>query len=132
MIYGQGIDIVSVERLKEVYKKYGKVFLEKIFHQNELDRLEKIGHNHAKVRYLAKRFAAKEAFAKACKKGIGSKIKFSEIEVINEPSGAPKILLHGATKDFIDEKFSIDKINIHLSLADEENTAIASVIIEIM
>ena len=119
MIYGIGCDLVQVARIKNLYLKFKKRFLKKVFTEYEIANSPK--NEKSFIEYLAKRFAAKEAFAKAMGTGIGCLISFNEIEVFKENSSKPQIRL-------------LKNINgigsIHLSISDDRAYAMAYVIIE--
>jgi len=122
-ISGIGTDIVHIKRIETALQKHGQRFAERILHQNELS----IYKQHKQpVNYLAKRFAAKEATAKALGTGIGKHTSLTEIETINDDMGKPMINYHGATKDFVKTQ-GID--HSFLSLSDEKDYAIAYVIL---
>jgi holo-[acyl-carrier protein] synthase len=124
-IYGIGTDIVSVDRIKKLQKN--KNFLERIFSKEEVLRCSKlINYNNC----YAKRFAAKEAFAKALGTGISNGVNFNEIIVMNEKNGRPFINIIGKTLKIIKKKFK-KKIKIALSLSDEKKYAVAFVTISI-
>jgi len=124
-IYGIGTDIVSVDRIKKLQKN--KNFLERIFSKEEVLRCSKlINYNNC----YAKRFAAKEAFAKALGTGISNGVNFNEIIVMNEKNGRPFINIIGKTLKIINKKFK-KKIKIALSLSDEKKYAVAFVTISI-
>jgi holo-[acyl-carrier protein] synthase len=122
MIYGIGIDLVKIERMKETVDKWGRKFLEKIFTENEVAYCYE-----KKEPYLsfAVRFAAKEALIKA----IGSEvfIPLTDIEVMNFENGKPVIKAKGALEAFFKEK-SIK--HCHLSLSHEKEFGIACVVLE--
>ena len=118
MIIGIGCDIVKVDRIKKLIDRFSNKFLHRIFTSNEIANAPQ--NKDKAINYYAKRFAAKEAFSKALGTGIGE-IQFNEIEISNDGKGKPIIIiLHGA---FL---FS----NVHLSLADEKDVALAFVVIE--
>tara|TARA_Y100000389_G_scaffold12084_1_gene10978 strand:- start:1169 stop:1549 length:381 start_codon:yes stop_codon:yes gene_type:complete len=124
-IYGIGTDIVSVDRIKKLQKN--KNFLERIFSKEEVLKCSKlINYNNC----YAKRFAAKEAFAKALGTGISNGVNFNEIIVMNEKNGKPFIEIIGKTLKIIKKKFK-KKIKIALSLSDEKKYAVAFVTISI-
>ena len=124
-IYGIGTYIVSVDRIKKLQKN--KNFLERIFSKEEVLRCSKlINYNNC----YAKRFAAKEAFAKALGTGISNGVNFNEIIVMNEKNGRPFINIIGKTFKIINKKFK-KKIKIALSLSDEKKYAVAFVTISI-
>ena len=124
-IYGIGTDIVSVDRIKKLQNN--KNFLERIFSKEEELKCSKlINYNNCH----AKRFAAKEAFAKALGTGISNGVNFNEIIVMNEKNGKPFIEIIGKTLKIIKKKFK-KKIKIALSLSDEKKYAVAFVTISI-
>ena len=122
MIYGIGIDIIDIRRIKRVIKKYGNRFKKKCFHEHEIIKSEARFNS---VESYAKRYAAKEACAKALGTGLARGVFWKDIEVRNNQYGKPYIILHNNAKNFINQ--SNDKIV--LSLTDEKDFAIANVII---
>ena len=124
-IYGIGTDIVSVGRIKESLKK--KKFLKRIFNKEEVAKCSKLINSN---NCYAKRFAAKEAFAKALGTGIAYGINFNEIKILNEKNGKPFIKLIGNTKKIINDKLK-KKFKISLSLSDEKKYAVAFVTISL-
>ena len=125
-IYGIGTDIVRVDRLKKSLKN--KLFLKSIFNVEEVDKCRK---NVNYTNCYAKRFAAKEAFAKALGTGISKGINFNEIIILNEKSGKPYIRLLNKTKTIVKKKLKKKNYKISLSLADEKNYAVAFVTISL-
>jgi len=123
-IYGIGVDIVEIERVKKSLDKLGDAFAKKILHRDEF---EKFSTMKLKERYLAKRFAAKEAFAKALGTGIVNGITLPKIEIINDSMGKPEICLHGTTRLRYE---SLGITNCFLSISDEHQYAVAQVILE--
>ena len=123
-VIGIGTDIIKVNRIKRLIEKRGDDFAERILHKNELKIYQQ--HNSA-ANYLAKRFAAKEALAKALGTGIAQGISFEDIEVINNEDGKPNLILHAKALD-IANKLGVKKSFI--SLSDEKKYAIAYVILE--
>lgn len=122
MIVGIGTDIVNIERIDRIFKKYGDDFLKKNFHQLEIEKVNLLIES-SKSSYLAKRFAGKEAFAKAIGSGIGKSIAFCDIAIINDDLGAPKILI------FNEKLPDIVKYNASISLSDDYPFAVAFVVI---
>ena len=124
MIYGIGTDIVEVKRIREVLNKYGIALAKKILTSQELLTYKK---TEGKANFLAKRFAAKEAFAKALGTGMRSPVNFKSIEIIHDLLGKPKI------KTVLELTILMKSHNIkhcHLSISDEKNIAAAFVILE--
>lgn len=123
-IFGIGIDIVQIDRMDRSISKYGDKFINKILHPNELVLIQTLKN---KPRYLAKRFAAKEAFAKALGTGIVEGVTLPRIEIINDELGKPTIHLHDETQSIIDRK---GIKHIFLSISDEKEYAVAQVVLE--
>ena len=123
-IYGIGTDIVNVNRIKNIIKKNNKAFKNRIYTSFEIKTCEKRTN---KAECFAKRFAAKEALFKAV--GIGNKLQFNEVEVRNNPSGAPKFVIKGVSLKNLKKIFKNKKFKIHLSLSDDKPWAVASVVI---
>ena len=123
-IYGIGIDIVNVNRIKLAIKKSRNFFKKKIYTNFEIKNCEKRKNN---IECYAKRFAAKEALFKAV--GVGNKLQFKDIEIKNNPSGAPKFNIKGNSLKNLKKIFKNKKFKIHLSLSDDKPWAIASVIV---
>lgn len=122
MIYGVGIDLVKIDRMKSVVERWGDKFLRRVFTETE------IAYCHEKKNpYLsfAVRFAAKEALIKAIASEIT--VPLSDIEVINSPNGNPSINAHGRLKKFFNEK-GIKQTA--LSLSHEKEYGIACVVLE--
>jgi holo-[acyl-carrier protein] synthase len=123
-IFGIGTDIVDISRIKILLNK-NKKLINRVFSLKEIKYCESRSN---KIASYSKRFAAKEAFAKALGTGISNGISFNEISVINNKSGAPFIELLGKTKT-ITKKLTKKKNKIYLSLSDEKKYALALVII---
>ena len=120
MIIGIGCDIVQIPRIKKIYDESRERFLTRIFSQDELDQFPDISRIEA---YIAKRYAAKEAFSKATGHGIGEVFKFKDIEIFKDlKSGKPYF------SDKTLEKVGKNVIG-HLSISDDEPIAIAYVIL---
>ena len=125
MILGIGIDIVDIKRIRRVINRYGDRFKNKCFHKNEIERSEKKKNS---VESYAKRYAAKEACAKALGTGLARGIFWKDIEIENDQYGKPLIKLHKNAKKFLNSKIS-NLSKIEISLTDEKDFAIANVII---
>ncbi len=125
MILGIGIDIIDIRRINKVLTKYGDRFKKKCFHKNEIIRSEKKFNT---VESYAKRYAAKEACAKALGTGLAKGVFWKDIEVMNNDQGKPFILLHNNAKKLLKNKFDFNS-KIEISLSDEKEFAIANVII---
>jgi|TARA_B110000259_G_scaffold151545_1_gene171283 holo-[acyl-carrier protein] synthase len=123
-IFGIGTDIVDIARIRKLLVKNRK-FKNRIFSTQEIKYCESKVN---KISSYSKRFAAKEAFAKALGVGIRKGVSFNEISIINNKNGAPFIELSGKTKT-ITKKITKKKNKIYLSLSDEKKYALATVII---
>ena len=95
MIRGSGIDIVEIARFRKAKKKRGKIFLNKIFTENEINYSKK---KRFQDQHLAARFAAKEAVLKAFGDKISSIHNWRDIEILNDKSGRPFIKFHGSAQ----------------------------------
>lgn len=124
MIFGCGIDFISIARIKNAIE-INKKFLSRIYTNNEIEYCN--GHIN-KFAKFASRFAAKEAFLKAIKTGYSNGLSFKEIEIVRHNLSAPQIKLHGKTLAFFNQL--CENSNIFLSLSDDNDFAIANVIIE--
>jgi holo-[acyl-carrier protein] synthase len=122
VIRGIGTDIVRISRIESVIERQGQRFAKRILTANEMLLYSRAAKPAA---YLAKRFAAKEAFSKALGTGIGA-VSWLDIEVISDSLGAPSLLLSGEANRKLSEKNATVAM---LSLSDEEDMAIAFVVI---
>ncbi|MBN2479232.1 MAG: holo-ACP synthase [Parachlamydiales bacterium] len=118
-IKGIGTDIIEVKRLKNVIKRKGNAFLEKVFTKKEIEYCQKFKKNP--YPHLAARFAAKEALSKALGIGLG-KISFLDIEITNDSRGKPIIELSSSIKK------EFNNPTILLSISHTEIYALATVI----
>lgn len=128
MILGFGIDLVSIKRIEGLFDKFGQKFTGKIFTKHEIDFAANLNKDR-QLEYFAKRFAVKEAFSKASGLGIGRGIDFIDVETINDKNGKPEVKLTSKAKLFLEKYFGTEDIMINVSIADEVDLAIASVII---
>ena len=125
MIIGIGTDIIDTRRIKKTITNFGNKFKKKCFLSSEIKRSEETINS---VNSYAKRYAAKEACAKALGTGLAKGIFWKDIEVINNKFGKPFIKLHNNALRRI-KKLTNKNYNIEVSLSDEKNYAIANVII---
>jgi len=122
VIVAIGTDIVQVARISGALNRHGRDFARRILCPRELALFDSKPNPAA---YLAKRFAAKEALSKALGTGIG-KVSWQDIETVNNPSGAPAILLTGNAEKFLRK---LGANNVLLSLSDERDFAVAFVVL---
>jgi holo-[acyl-carrier protein] synthase len=126
-IVGIGTDIVSMVRIRSVWERFGAAFSARILNKSELEFLHNSRNFRDPVAFLAKRYAAKEAVAKALGTGFRPQgILFSEISVINDPLGRPYLNFSGNTQA---EIIRLAVKTSHLSLSDERDYALAFVIL---
>lgn len=124
MIYGIGVDLVSISRMEKVLKRWGNRFISKVFTDNEADTCYKRAFPPSS---FALRFAAKEAFSKALGLGMKKGLRWRDVEVFHFPGGRPGLRLYGRSSDICRE----NKITgFHLSLSDENDYGMAMVILE--
>jgi holo-[acyl-carrier protein] synthase len=125
MIYGIGIDLVKVARLAAAIARYGERFLNRVFTPQEIAHCRgRRGSDSA----FALRFAAKEAFSKAL--GVGLRrggIRWREVEVVPNPRGKPDLAVSGRAAELC---AAAGITGLHLSLTDENDQALAVVILE--
>ena len=117
-----GTDICQIDRVNFVYKRFGERFLSKILTKNEIKYIT--SNKKSLINRLAGRFAAKEATSKVLGTGLKG-VYFKEIEILREPSGAPKIILHKRAIKKAKEK---GLTNFEVSISHERDFAIAIVI----
>jgi holo-[acyl-carrier protein] synthase len=124
LIYGVGSDVVEIGRIEKALERFGARFAQRILCEPELKRFSA----HRKpAAYLAKRFAAKEAFTKALGTGIKAPANWHGVWVANLPSGKPVLHFTNDLKELLKKK---NVSNAHLSLSDERGIAFATVILE--
>lgn len=123
MIYGIGTDIAAIARLAALYERHGEAALDKLLAVSERVDFEKATD---KGRFLAKRFAAKEAFAKALGIGVRAPATLPAIAVAHDELGKPILMFSDALAALLHEK----RLTAHLSISDEREYAVAFVILE--
>jgi holo-[acyl-carrier protein] synthase len=124
VIYGVGTDVVEIERIEKALTRFGERFARRILCESELKRFSV----HKKpAAYLAKRFAAKEAFTKALGTGIHAPANWHGVWVKNLPSGKPQLEFSKALTSLLSKK---GISHSHVSLTDERGVAMATVILE--
>jgi len=121
-IIGTGIDIVEIARIAKSLERFDQNFAEKILCNEELREYE-LSKN--KAAFLAKRFAIKEAFAKAMGTGIRDHVHWHIMYVQHDGKGKPMLMF---TKDFA-EKIHASTLDVHISVSDEKKYVIAQALI---
>lgn len=131
MIYGIGTDIVIVARIEKLIDRWGERFPRRVLGPDELAeyyrRLGRGAHGPGyAARYLAKRFAAKEAFSKAIGLGLRGPMTLLSLQTLNEKGGKPVLKPRKALAPWLAER----RLSGHVSLSDEVDSAVAFVIVE--
>lgn len=127
MIIGLGIDMVDIRRIEKLLENYDARFEAKVFSAIEQEKAKSSRNPAASY---AKRFAAKEACAKALGTGFRDGLFLQHIAIENDTNGAPKIILKGAAEERLKAITPAGKTaHIHVSLTDEPPYALAQVII---
>ena len=124
MIYGVGTDIVKIERVKKILSKNRDGFVKRVLSEHEQALFANKADSAA---YCAKRFAAKEAFAKALGTGIGRVVSFQDLTIRNNENGKPHFIPSEKLRQYLVEK---NIKQAHLSISDESQSAIAFVVLE--
>jgi holo-[acyl-carrier protein] synthase len=127
MIFGIGIDIVELKRIESILKRNSHSFIERILTSREQEYLPESGRR--RVEYIAGRFAAKEAAAKALGTGIGKSFSFLDGEVLKDEMGKPMLIFSDSTKQHFNFHGSY---KVHVSISHSREYAIAQVIIEML
>jgi len=124
-ILGIGVDIIENKRIKKSIKNLK--FKNRIYSIKELKQSSLYKN---KVGYFSKRFAAKEAFAKALGTGFKNDLNFKDIEVINDNKGKPYYKKTKKITKLIQKNFKIKNFNCFLSISDEKDYSTAFTIIQ--
>ena len=124
-IVGIGVDIIENKRIKNSLKNLK--FKKRIYSTKELAQ-SSLSKN--KVGFFSKRFAAKEAFAKALGTGFSGNLNFKDIEIVNDKKGKPYYLKSKKISKIIYKNFNIKKYNCFLSISDEKDYSTAFTIIQ--
>ena len=114
-----GTDILKIERVDEVTARLGERFVARILTPEEQEEYRQSAQGN---RLLAKRFAAKEAVAKALGTGIGRGVSWQDIRIEHDANGAPLVRLDGGAKRAAEERGGS---RVALSLADELDYVVA-------
>ncbi len=131
MIFGLGTDTVKISRIERLFNLYQERFARRLLGPDELIEFHRrlsrqpAGRDRA-VRYLAKRFAAKEAFSKAVGLGFRGPMTLQSVEFLNNERGAPYVRARKLMAPFMQER----QLTAHVSISDEIETATALVILE--
>lgn len=124
MIFGIGTDIVAFDRIESMHLRYGERFARRVLSGVELP--EYVNHTQP-ARLLMKRFAAKEALAKAVGSGLRQPFSMAQITVVHDNLGKPGFEFGAELQDHL---LKLGVVRHHLSISDERDTAVAFVILE--
>jgi holo-[acyl-carrier protein] synthase len=131
MIHGIGTDIVLIARIRDLLARYGERFARRVLGPEELREYLRRGSRGSAgaeraARYLAKRFAAKEAFSKALGLGLRAPMTLLSLQVLNDRRGKPFAVAGKALEPYLREH----RLVAHVSISDEVDSALAFVVIE--
>ncbi|MFZ2300293.1 MAG: holo-ACP synthase [Gallionella sp.] len=124
MIFGIGTDIVEFARIEKMFARYGQRLAEKLLNENELAEFK--AHTN-QARFLAKRFAAKEAFAKAVGSGLREPVSLRRIGVTHDGLGKPVLQFDEILRTYL-AQLGIN--GHHVSISDERDFIVAFVVLE--
>ena len=124
MILGLGIDIIEVARVQSLVERFGERFLNRVLLPEEIAYC--VGHKTPGP-FVAVRFAAKEAIAKAFGTGIGAELGWHDMEVRRKASGEPFVVLHGKAKELCTTRGAKQ---LWISLSHSQNYATAMAVLE--
>jgi holo-[acyl-carrier protein] synthase len=123
MIYGVGTDIAAVSRLATLYERHGERALTRLL--ADAERAD-FARAHDPGRFLAKRFAAKEAFGKALGIGVTAPATLGNVAVVHDELGKPAFVYAPELEHYLAER----ALTAHLSISDETDYALAFVVLE--
>ena len=124
MIYGIGTDIIAIARIAALWERYGEAFAKRILAADEWPSFEA---QVKPVRFLAKRFAAKEALAKATGTGLRHPVSWHNISVAHDSAGRPQLRFSPDLAAWLAQQGICRQ---HLSISDEKDMATAFVVLE--
>ncbi len=121
MVKGIGVDIIEIARIRRSIDQSGDLFLDKVFTSREIAYCKARANAY---QHYAARFAAKEAVSKALSTGWTGEFRWKDVEVMNEPSGQPRIAFSGKLGE------TLSGISVFLSLSHSDSHVVAMVVIE--
>ena len=128
MIFGIGTDILKISRIEAVISRHGDRFAARILGPEEMEKYQRRKQKvEARgLRFLATRFAAKEAFSKAIGLGKRMPMTWRAVQFLNAPSGKPMVVTSGVLSEFMQAR----GLSAQVSLTDEAEYAVAFVVVE--
>jgi len=124
-ILGIGVDIIQNKRFKNLFNS--KTFIKRTFGKKEVNLAKKFTD---KTNYFAKRFAAKESFAKSLGTGFRKNLNLKDIEILNDKIGKPYYFKSKKINDIINKRFKVKSYYVFLSISDEKDYSIAFTILQ--
>ncbi len=124
MIFGIGTDIVELARIENLFARYGERFARRILSEREWSDFT---INPNQPRFLAKRFAAKEAFAKAAGSGLRGPVSLRRISITHDGLGKPMLQFDETLRNYLAQ---LGISAHHLSISDERGLVVAFVVLE--
>jgi holo-[acyl-carrier protein] synthase len=121
MVRGIGVDIIEIDRIRNSIESIGGHFLRKVYTDGEIAYCDAKANRY---QHYAARFAAKEAMSKALSMGWAGEFRWKDVEITNEPSGQPRITLHGS----LDAHLA--GASVMLSMSHSASHVVAMVVIE--
>ena len=121
MIKGIGVDIIEIARIRSTIERTGARFLERVFTPSEIAYCSS---KHNPSQHFAARFAAKEAVSKALSTGWAGVFRWKDVEIVNAPSGQPRVHLHGALHN------ELAAVTLHVSISHSDSHVVAMALIE--
>lgn len=127
-IAGIGVDMARLDRIHRVHQRFGDKFVQRILGEDEQLVFQRRWQRDAQrgLRYLATRFAAKEAFSKAVGLGMRMPMAWSRMQTLNQPGGRPAVVLADPLRQWYDARFG----PAHVSLTDERDVVLAFIMVE--
>lgn len=129
MIIGIGTDLVDIGRIQSLMEKEQSIFVQRLLSERETEMWSFMVGKRRKAEWIAGRFAAKEALAKALNTEVAGMLRFAEIEILPEPSGKPRVVLSPELEKLA-VAFHQAPIQIHLSITHTASTAGAFAVVE--
>lgn len=124
IIHGTGIDIVNIEEIEVIIRKWDRSFVDKVFSEREIEYCDvKVN----RFQHYAVKFSAKEAFMKALDAGICHGIAWNEIEILNDPLGKPYVELRGNALEISKQK---NIKQVFISVSHDNGLGVAMVVLE--
>lgn len=124
MIFGIGTDVVEFGRIEKLFADYGERFARRILSERERSEFQS---NSNQPRFLAKRFAAKEAFAKAAGSGLREPVSLRRISITHDGLGKPVLQFDETLRNYLAQ---LGISAHHLSISDERSVVVAFVVLE--